>query len=285
MNHPYKFYGSDNADLSGIHPVSEEFSSVRDPYDLYDALRHVWCARTCAPRLRDRWTPENPPLGQCSITSFLAQDIFGGKVYGTLRPGGNYHCYNEVNGIVFDLTSEQFGEEKLDYMGNPEQSREVHFAKAEKKERYELLKKRLLEYLEARKTELARLLARSRELRNDPDVHYNCAQGVFIPFAEERGLTAAQAAAITENFGSGMRSGLTCGAITGGLMALGLCGAGSPKDSAEFFRKMKAGHAGRTECRDLLAAEVKHPAEKKPHCDGMVYEAVAAVAEILDNKA
>lgn len=285
MNNSYKFYGSGSAALSGIHPVSEEFDGIRDPYSLYDALRHVWCAATCPPRLRDKWMPENPSLGQCSITSFLAQDIFGGKVYGILRPGGNYHCYNEVNGIIFDLTSEQFGDEKLDYTDNPEQSREVHFAKTEKKERYELLKKRLREYLETHNAQLVNLLARSRELRNDPDVHYNCAQGVFIPFAEQHGLTAAEAAAITENFGSGMRSGLTCGAITGGLMALGLCGAGSPKDSAEFFRKMKRGHGGRTECRDLLAAEVKHPSEKKPHCDGMVYEAVAAVAEILENRA
>ena len=49
-----------------------------------------------------------------------------------------------VDGHVFDLTSEQFGGEVLSYRDNPEQSREVHFAKAEKKARYELLKARLL---------------------------------------------------------------------------------------------------------------------------------------------
>ena len=82
-------------------------------------------------------------LGQCSITAFLAQDIFGGKVYGILRPDGNYHCYNVVGDCVFDLTSEQFGDEKLDYENNPEQFREVHFAKTEKRERYEYLKEQL----------------------------------------------------------------------------------------------------------------------------------------------
>ena len=82
-------------------------------------------------------------LGQCSITAFLVQDIFGGKVYGILRPGGNYHCYNVVGEAVFDLTSEQFGDEVLDYTDNPEQLREVHFAKAEKLERYEYLKAEL----------------------------------------------------------------------------------------------------------------------------------------------
>lgn len=37
------------------------------------------------------------------------------------------------------------------------------------------------------------LLLRSHELRDDPAVHYNCAQGVFIPFAEKKGLTKQQA--------------------------------------------------------------------------------------------
>ena len=86
-------------------------------------------------------------LGQCSITAFLAQDIFGGDVYGILRPGGNYHCYNVVNGRTFDLTSEQFGDEELSYEDNPMQSREVHFAKEEKRLRYEYLKEELRKYL------------------------------------------------------------------------------------------------------------------------------------------
>ena len=112
----------------------------KTPNDLYNALLHCWCADTCAPRMREKWSPENPPLGQCSITAFLVQDIFGGKVYGILRSGGNYHCFNVVGDCVFDLTSEQFGDEKLNYDNCPEQSREVHFAKVEKRERYEKLK-------------------------------------------------------------------------------------------------------------------------------------------------
>lgn len=43
----------------------------------------------------------------------------------------------------FDLTSEQFGDEVLDYENNPEQFREVHFAKEEKRLRYEHLKAEL----------------------------------------------------------------------------------------------------------------------------------------------
>lgn len=126
-----------------------------------------------------------------------------------------------------------------------------------------------------------KIMQRTHELRNDPTVHYNCAQAVFIPFAERKGLTAEQANAIAENFGAGMRTGMTCGAITGGLMALGLYGIKEPKDTVGFIRQMRDKHDGRTECRDLLMAEVHSPAEKKPHCDAMVYEAVELVEEIL----
>ena len=96
--------------------------------------------------MRKDWSRENKTLGQCSITAFLAQDIFGGNVYGVLREGGNYHCYNVAGGCMFDLTSEQFGDEILNYENNPGQSREVHFAKEEKRKRYEYLKEELRKY-------------------------------------------------------------------------------------------------------------------------------------------
>ncbi|MCR5604927.1 MAG: hypothetical protein K6G27_14680 [Lachnospiraceae bacterium] len=131
----YKFYGWERADIKDEKGLT--------PRDYYDILSEIWCADTCAPRMRDSWNPENKTLGQCSITAFLMQDIFGGKVYGILRKGGNYHCFNDVAGTVFDLTSEQFGDEVLDYDNCSEQFREVHFAKEEKRLRYEYLKDKL----------------------------------------------------------------------------------------------------------------------------------------------
>lgn len=136
----YQFYGWRGANISAI---TNRYKNIKTPADLYDALSAIWCEKTCAPRMRAEWKPENKTLGQCSITAFLAQDIFGGKVYGVLRPGGNYHCYNAVGDCIFDLTSEQFGDEALVYENNPEQFREIHFAKEEKRLRYELLKKEL----------------------------------------------------------------------------------------------------------------------------------------------
>lgn len=139
----YQFYGYEDAYVYVDHP---DYPGVHSPYDLYDALSKLWCADTCAPRMRDHWSEENKTLGQCSITAFLAQDIFGGKVYGILRSGGNYHCYNVVAGCLFDLTSEQFGGEVLCYEDNPEQFRKDHFAKEEKRCRYEALKAALRLY-------------------------------------------------------------------------------------------------------------------------------------------
>ncbi len=140
----YKFHGWETALVT---PINNTYSLIHSPRDLYDALLEIWCAETCAPRMRADWSSENKTLGQCSITAFLVQDIFGGKVYGILREGGNYHCYNVVGDCCFDLTSEQFGEEakSLCYNNNPEQFREVHFAKEEKRLRYVMLKKKLHE--------------------------------------------------------------------------------------------------------------------------------------------
>ncbi len=131
----YGFYGWKTADIRDAAGLT--------PRDYYDLLKDIWCAETCAPRMRGDWTSENPTLGQCSITAFLMQDIFGGSVYGVPLGDGNYHCFNAVGSCVFDLTSEQFGDRALDYAGCPEQERSVHFAKEEKRQRYELLKERL----------------------------------------------------------------------------------------------------------------------------------------------
>ena len=131
------FYGWEQADVPAVNRI---YKGIETPVDLYDVLSELWCAETCAPRLRDQWSSENPTLGQCSITSFLVQDIFGGEVLGIPRPGGTFHCYNRIGDHIFDLTSEQFGDEKLVYDNDPVQRREDHFGKEEKKERYEKLK-------------------------------------------------------------------------------------------------------------------------------------------------
>ena len=132
----YCFYGWQTALIQDKNGLT--------PRDYYDILSDIWCKETCAPRLREKWSSDNKTLGQCSVTAFLMQDIFGGVVYGILRPGGNYHCFNKIGDCVFDLTSEQFGDEVLDYSDCREQFREIHFTKEKKRQRYELLKSKML---------------------------------------------------------------------------------------------------------------------------------------------
>ena len=82
-------------------------------------------------------------------------------------------------------------------------------------------------------------------LRADTQVHYNCAQSVVVPFAQDMGLTRELAYDLALNFGGGMGCGATCGALIGALAVLG--GLGQPQERGE---------------------------EKKPHCDGLVRQCV-----------
>ena len=136
----YNFY---NADGANVAPINNEYKGINNPRDLYDALSNIWCEYTCAPSLRNVWSVENKTAGQCSITAFLVQDIFGGEVYGIALEDGARHCFNKVGDCIFDLTSEQFGGKELDYSKCELQSREDHFARQEKYERYLYLKDKL----------------------------------------------------------------------------------------------------------------------------------------------
>lgn len=143
----YRFYGWETADVVDARGLT--------PRDYYDLLSKVWCSETCAERMRNDWSEENKTLGQCTITAFLMQDFFGGRVFGVPLPDGNYHCYNVVGDRTFDLTSEQF-EKPLDYRARPEQFKETHFKKEEKRLRYELLKKKLAAIMPDEKTKTER---------------------------------------------------------------------------------------------------------------------------------
>ena len=133
----YGFYGWKDADVKARIP---DYPGIETPKDLYRVLWRLWSRATCAPRMREDWSRENRTLGQCSITAFLAQDIFGGQVWGVPLGDGSFHCFNVVGDCRFDLTSEQFGGKELDYSLRHEQMRHDHFLKTEKKERYETLK-------------------------------------------------------------------------------------------------------------------------------------------------
>lgn len=133
----YKFYGWQNTD--NVHPLDSKYNKIKDPKVLYDMLDNIWCEYSCAPRLRKDWSVNNKTLGQCSITAFLVQDIFGGDVYGIPLETGGVHCFNNVDGHIFDLASEQFGDKVLDYVNVIKQERNTHFSDEDKYNRYKYL--------------------------------------------------------------------------------------------------------------------------------------------------
>ena len=123
-------------------------------------------------------------------------------------------------------------------------------------------------------------IERARQLRGNPARHCNCAQAVLETFAAECGLSGEQAHNLGAHFGNGMKMGSTCGAITGGLMVIGLMGGGEPCRK-EFIDSMKRDHENMTDCRDLLRKNAETGVPKGQHCDELVYEAVKKVADIL----
>lgn len=124
-------------------------------------------------------------------------------------------------------------------------------------------------------------LKRAEELRAITERHYNCAQSVLVPFAKKAGIDEETAYKMAANFGAGMKMGSVCGAVTGGLMALGLLGLDDQADANAFCRKIKDNHEGHLLCRGLLRINAEKGGEKKAHCDGMVYEAVKLVEEMI----
>ncbi|MDO4343818.1 MAG: C-GCAxxG-C-C family protein [Eubacteriales bacterium] len=131
---------------------------------------------------------------------------------------------------------------------------------------------------------MSKYLERAKELRGNTEIHYNCAQAVLLPFAEDMGMSEETAMKIASNFGAGMRRASVCGAITGGLMALGLFGMEDVRTVGEYHARLKARHEGFLDCADLLRMNKEAGREKKPHCDEMVYECVELVEEILKDK-
>ena len=115
-------------------------------------------------------------------------------------------------------------------------------------------------------------------LRAGKTTHYNCAQSVLIPYAEQLGMTQEQARALAENFGAGMRHGATCGAVTGALMVLGALG--YREETARQFLQTFRAQQGELTCEKLLKLGEQQGLEKKAHCDSLVVSAVELVEQL-----
>jgi C_GCAxxG_C_C family probable redox protein len=130
---------------------------------------------------------------------------------------------------------------------------------------------------------------------------FSCSQAVLSAVSEPLGLDKERALKISQPLGGGMASlGLTCGAVTGAMLAIGLkYGRTRPEDVAakektyqlvhEFMRRFRARH-GSIVCRDLIGVDLSAPdghargAERgvfENLCPRFVADAVEILEEIL----
>lgn len=128
---------------------------------------------------------------------------------------------------------------------------------------------------------MSEYMERVRALRADESRHYNCAQSVLTPFAPAGGLDGETACRLAANFGAGMKRGAACGAVTGGLMTLGLFGLDDAATVGTYYRRLREAHGGCLDCAELLQINKEQGGDRKAHCDGMVLECAALVEELL----
>ncbi len=131
---------------------------------------------------------------------------------------------------------------------------------------------------------MSKYLERAKEIRAIELPHHNCAQSVLMSFTQSLKLDDETAYKIAVAFGGGMKSGITCGVIVGGLMTLGLFDVDDMETTQKVINDFKTRHNQMIDCKDLLKANAAAGGQKKPHCDALVYEMVQYVEEILKEK-
>jgi len=113
---------------------------IETPVDLYHVLRRCWSVETGS-----KWLPDNPARGQCSVTSLVVHDVFGGEILKT-RVGPYWHFYNRIGETRWDLTVSQF-EVPIPFDDRPASRDEVLADTSV--EQYELLSRRVEDFLNA----------------------------------------------------------------------------------------------------------------------------------------
>ena len=99
---------------------------------------------------------------------------------------------------------------------------------------------------------------------------WNCCQAVVSVFAKDAGYDEETCMKAATYFRGGMQMGSVCGAITGGLLALGLAGVSDPQTANDLLRKVRENHNEIVNCQDLLRINAENGGEKMPHCNAMI---------------
>jgi C_GCAxxG_C_C family probable redox protein len=126
---------------------------------------------------------------------------------------------------------------------------------------------------------------------------HSCSQAVLAAFAPSLGLESGQAAGIAAGFGSGMRLGQACGAVTAGIMVLGLASrdrsctapdvrAGVTSVADEFVERFRE-RVGAVDCPDIMGVDTRVAEERAAALatglkESRCIPAVRIAAEILE---
>lgn len=87
----------------------EKLKTSETPLESFKkVLFRSWSRGTAYPGDQERWSYENPALGQCVVSLLVLMDYFpGGKI---LRSSRHHHYAYLFRGKIVDPTREQFGE-------------------------------------------------------------------------------------------------------------------------------------------------------------------------------
>lgn len=129
----------------------------------------------------------------------------------------------------------------------------------------------------------------------------HCSQAILAAFGEQFGVGLEEAKKLGRPFGGGMgHLALTCGAISGAIMVLGLAGNNSEealarkeafKSVRELVERFEKRH-GTSVCKELLGADMSTAAgmqkirEKKltdRFCPGFIRDTAEILAELLES--
>ena len=127
-------------------------------------------------------------------------------------------------------------------------------------------------------------MERRKQLTPEGKPAWNCCQAVASVFAKDASYDEDSCMKAATFFRGGMQMGSVCGAITGGLLALGLSGVDDAAAVNEYYRKIRSNHDGMMNCKDLLRVNAEQGGEKMPHCNAMIRECIGYVEEILKEK-
>ena len=134
-------------------------------------------------------------------------------------------------------------------------------------------------------------MKKSEEALKDFGTKYNWSQAVISVFTEELDLDKELALKISKGFGGGASRGELCGAVSGGIIALGLKYGDSSKPYIEKFEKRIEELYRSIRCEEMLGYNVSNDDENKivenknlktKLCPKIVADAVSEIEKSLN---